>query len=92
MEYNKENNITPKTIKKTVRSLPSDDVLPSKSKKKAGRSGKTDAFGEGVALTASERSELIASLEKEMKQAALLLEFERAAELRDRIAKLKKEG
>ncbi|MBO5745309.1 MAG: excinuclease ABC subunit UvrB [Clostridia bacterium] len=92
MEYNKENNITPKTIKKTVRSLPSDDVLPSKSKKKAGRTGKTDAFGEGVALTASERSELIASLEKEMKQAALLLEFERAAELRDRIAKLKKEG
>ena len=92
MEYNKENNITPKTIKKTVRSLPSDDVLPSKSKKKAGRTGKTDAFGKGVALTAAERSELIASLEKEMKQAALLLEFERAAELRDRIAKLKKEG
>ena len=92
MEYNKENNITPKTIKKTVRSLPSDDVLPSKAKKKTGRTGKSDSFEKSISLTAAERSELIASLEREMKQAALLLEFEHAAELRDRIAKLKKEG
>ena len=39
-------------------------------------------------LTKAERMELIAKLEKQMREAAKLLEFEYAAELRDRIIKL----
>ena len=66
---------------------PADDILPSKSKKK----GKRGAEPEKKKLTSEERRELIASLTIEMRSAALLLEFERAAELRDQIAKLKKE-
>lgn len=87
--YNDENGITPTTIKKAVNILPSEDVLPSKSKKK-GRGANAKGSVEKP-LSADERRELISSLEIEMKAAALLLEFERAAELRDMIAKLKKE-
>jgi len=39
-----------------------------------------------------ERRQLISQLEKEMKEAARKLEFERAAELRDMIIELKAEG
>ena len=86
-EYNEANGITPESIKKAVRMTPADDILPSKSKKK----GKRGAEPEKKKLTSEERRELIASLTIEMRSAALLLEFERAAELRDQIAKLKKE-
>ncbi|MEA5051426.1 MAG: excinuclease ABC subunit UvrB [Oscillospiraceae bacterium] len=76
-QYNTEHGITPKTIVKEIR-----DVLEISSKEKA----KVDGKG----LTKRERLELIERLRKEMKHAAQLLEFEYAAELRDRIAKLEK--
>ncbi len=41
-------------------------------------------------MSAEELKKLIAKMDKEMKQAALELQFERAAELRDKILELKK--
>ena len=46
---------------------------------------------EGVRMTARERQEAIDKLEKEMKKASKMLEFEYAAVLRDRIIKLRGE-
>ncbi len=88
-EYNLAHNITPESIKKAVRATPSNDILSLKNKKK-GKSRSGDSPSEQK-LSPQERRELISALTIEMKAAALLLEFEKAAELRDRIAKLKKE-
>ncbi|MEA4911032.1 MAG: excinuclease ABC subunit UvrB [Oscillospiraceae bacterium] len=74
-KYNEEHGITPRTIVKEVR-----DVLEISSKEKAKLDGKN--------LTKRERLELIERMRREMKHAAQLLEFEYAAQLRDRIAKL----
>lgn len=75
MEYNKEHNIVPKTIKKGVR-----DILEISAAHKD-ESGKR--------LSRAEREKLIIELTNEMKAAAKILEFEHAAMLRDKIAKLK---
>ena len=75
MEYNKKHNIVPKTIKKGVR-----DILEISAAHKD-ESGKR--------LSRAEREKLIIELTNEMKAAAKILEFEHAAILRDKIAKLK---
>ncbi len=75
MEYNKEHSIVPKTIKKGVR-----DILEISAAHKD-ESGKR--------LSGAEREKLIVELTNEMKAAAKILEFEHAAMLRDKIAKLK---
>ena len=75
MEYNKKHNIVPKTIKKGVR-----DILEISAVHKD-ESGKR--------LSRAEREKLIIELTNEMKAAAKILEFEHAAMLRDKIAKLK---
>lgn len=75
MEYNKKHNIVPKTIKKGVR-----DILEISAAHKD-ESGKR--------LSRAEREKLIIELTNEMKAAAKILEFEHAAMLRDKIAKLK---
>ncbi len=55
-----------------------------------GRSGgKAKAGGDAVPLTAEDTAALVLKLEKEMRQAARDLEFEQAAELRDRIRALR---
>ncbi|NLC79057.1 MAG: excinuclease ABC subunit B, partial [Ruminococcaceae bacterium] len=76
-KYNEDNGITPTSIVKEVR-----EVLEISSKEKARLDGRN--------LTKQERFDLIARLKKEMKHAASLLEFEYAAQLRDKIAKLEK--
>ncbi len=76
--YNEKHGITPRSIVKDVR-----DVLEISSKEEIRNK-------EGKKLSRKEREELIVRLKKEMKHAAQLLEFEYAAELRDRIAKLEK--
>jgi len=77
-DYNRAHGIVPRTIIKDVR-----DVLeisrPSDDGKRRRRRGK---------LSDAERDAEIAKLEKEMKEAAKLLEFEYAAVLRDRIIEL----
>ncbi len=78
--FNEANGIVPKTIVKSVREL----IEISKS----AEDGETK---EGVRMTARERQEAIDKLEKEMKKASKMLEFEYAAVLRDRIIKLRGE-
>ena len=75
MEYNKEHNIVPKTIKKGVR-----DILEISA---------THKDESDKRLSRAEREKLIIELTNEMKAAAKILEFEHAAMLRDKIAKLK---
>lgn len=75
MEYNKEHNIVPETIKKGVR-----DILEISA---------THKDESGKRLSRAEREKLIIELTNEMKAAAKILEFEHAAMLRDKIAKLK---
>ena len=79
--FNKAHGIVPKTVKKSVRDL----IEISKS------SGDRSRDRNEPQLTKQQRMELIAKLEKEMKQAAKMLEFEMAAALRDQIIKLRGE-
>ena len=80
--YNKEHGIVPKTIIKGVR-----DVLEiSRTAEGEKTRGKKK-----VKLSEQERAAEIVRLEKEMKEAAKMLEFEYAAVLRDRIIELKGE-
>lgn len=75
--YNTEHGITPQTIRKEIR-----DVLEiSVADKKTGKGGKK--------MSRKETEAAIAKLTAEMREAARLLEFEHAAYLRDKIAKLK---
>ena len=76
--YNQEHGIVPKTIVKSVRNLV--DLSGGKEEKEYNFDEKQ--------LTKAQRLELIAKLEKQMREAAKLLEFEYAAELRDQIIKL----
>ena len=76
--FNKAHGIVPRTIIKSVR-----DVMALAPEEKGG----FDASEKQ--LTRAQRMELIAKLEKQMKEAAKLLEFETAAALRDQIIKLR---
>lgn len=85
MAYNEEHNITPTTIKKGIR-----DVIRATQASEESISF-VDKVTEGKKLTKEEKTTLLASLEKEMKESAKALDFERAAELRDTILELKAE-
>lgn len=83
-EYNKKNNITPRSIKKRI-----DEVLTSIYER--------DYFDysrisedKDIYFSPQKRKEKIESLEKLMKEAARNLEFEKAARLRDELTRLKK--
>ena len=81
LEYNAEHGITPKSIQKGVRDLievtkvAEDEKVYSVDEK-------------GFKKDKDEIQILIEKLKKEMKEAAKDLQFERAAELRDKISKL----
>ncbi len=77
-EYNKQNGIVPKSIKKDVRSV----LEISKTENLPTEKGK---------LSKKDKERMIAEYTKQMKEAARLLEFEYAAMMRDKIAKLKGE-
>ena len=79
--YNKAHGIVPKTVIKSVREIM--EVAKSDEERQR-RSGKK--------LTKPEREAEIARLEKQMREASKMLEFEYAALLRDRIIELRKEG
>ena len=81
--YNKAHGIVPRTIIKSVRGL----LEPEEEQGRKGKGARTD----GVKMTAAERREEIARLEKKMREAAKMLEFEYAALLRDQIIKLRGE-
>ena len=82
MQYNKEHGITPKTIQKSVRDL------ISISKKVAAEELKMEKDPES--MSRKELEKLVRDLEKQMKKAAAELNFEAAAELRDKLIDLKK--
>ena len=81
MKYNEENGIVPTTIIKDIKEPPKikedyKEYISSKSNK----------------VSKKQKEIMIKDLEKEMKEAAKQLDFERAAELRDIIIELKSEG
>ncbi|CAM3904437.1 excinuclease ABC subunit UvrB [Mesobacillus zeae] len=83
--YNKEHGITPQTIQKDIR-----DVIRATI---AAEEQEAYSPSEGLRkLSKKDRDKVIANMEKEMKDAAKALNFERAAELRDLILELKSEG
>jgi len=81
-EYNKVHRITPETVKKSVRNIMASIyeadyfTIPAVS----------DIKEEYVSI--KEISAMIQKLKKEMKEAASRLEFERAAEIRDKVHRL----
>ena len=81
-EYNKKNGITPETIKSTIK-----DVLSSVYEADY-YTVPVVAEKEAEYIPPHELPELIKSLRKEMQDAAKKLDFEKAAELRDRIKEL----
>ena len=80
--FNKAHGIVPRTIIKSVR-----DLLDISAQDDS----KTDAErrGEIKSMTKQQKAEKIAQLEKQMKEAAKMLEFELAAALRDQIIELR---
>ena len=83
MAYNEEHGITPKTIQKAVRDL------IAVSKKVAVSEVQMEKDPES--MSEKELEKLIKELEKQMKKAAADLNFEAAAELRDKMLELKKQ-
>ena len=77
-EYNKANGIVPKTIIKSVRDL---IEISSPTPERKGRSG--------LKMTKAEKEKEISRLEKQMKEAARMMEYEYAALLRDQIIELR---
>ena len=77
-EYNQANGIVPKTIIKSVRDL---IEISSPTPERKGRTG--------VKMTKVEKEKEIARLEKQMKEAARMMEYEYAAVLRDQIIELR---
>ena len=80
-DYNKANGIEPKTIIKSVRDL---IEISSPTADRKGRAG--------IKLTKAEKEKEIARLEKQMKEAARMMEYEYAALLRDQIIELRGSG
>ena len=80
-EYNRENGITPQSVKKAVRSVIEATHVAEDDLSYEGKSP--------LELTKKELKDYVAKLEKEMKQAAADLQFERAAQLRDMVFEYK---
>lgn len=75
--YNKEHNITPKTIIKAIKEVVTNEVKDEKKKTK---------------MSKKEKIDMIARVEEEMKKAAKNLDFEKAMELRDILFEMKSEN
>ena len=80
-EYNKAHGITPKTIQKSVREL----ISVSKKVAKEEMNFKKDP----ESMNKSELTKLVAEIQKKMESAAADLNFEAAAEYRDKMVELK---
>ena len=85
MAYNEKHGITPTTINKAIHDVISATVENDDTNEKQ----QTEVPKK---LTKKEREKTIANIEKEMKQAAKDLDFEKATELRDMLFELKAEG
>ncbi|KAB2492373.1 excinuclease ABC subunit UvrB [Priestia endophytica] len=83
--YNEEHGITPQTIQKKVRDSIRATMVAEDEEQYENRPDLKK-------MTKRERAEVIENMEREMKEAAKALDFERAAQLRDTILELKAEG
>ncbi len=81
MKYNREHGITPQTIKKAVRDLISISREIAKEE--------TRFEKDPESMSRKELEKLIAEVQKKMQKAAADLNFEAAAELRDKMVELK---
>ena len=80
-EYNRAHGIVPQTIRKDVREILEISKSAEDAQKRSGKRRLSDA----------EREQTIQRLEKQMREAAKLLEFELAAQLRDQIIALREQ-
>ncbi|MCR5650044.1 MAG: excinuclease ABC subunit UvrB [Lachnospiraceae bacterium] len=81
-EYNKKNGITPRTIKKAVRDLISISKSVAKSEYQLEKDPES--------MSTKELKKLSDDIEKQMRRAAADLDFETAAELRDKMIEIRK--
>lgn len=81
-KYNEEHNITPQTIKKAVRDLISISKVIAREE--------AEFEKDPESMSGEELEKLIGKIEKKMQKAAADLDFEAAAELRDRMFELKR--
>ena len=87
--YNTEHGITPRSTRKSLES-PLDALYVDTSSSSRGKGkGRASRQDDAVPLTAEDTAAMVQRLEKEMREAARELEFERAAALRDRIRALR---
>ncbi|MCM1113332.1 MAG: UvrB/UvrC motif-containing protein, partial [Muribaculum sp.] len=82
MRYNEEHGITPQTIRKAVRDLISISKVIAKEEMRFEKDPES--------MSREELEKLIADVQKKMQRAAAELNFEAAAELRDKMLELKK--
>ena len=75
-EYNKEHNITPKTIIKEIREVVTNEK---------------ETETKEIKMTKQDKQKLMIKIENEMKEAAKVMDFERAMELRDILFEMKSE-
>ncbi len=93
LSYNQEHGITPQSISKTIDQIMQSTAIAEgyasidKDEPKEEKPDKEDFY---QYLELDNRDKLLDLLKKEMKRAASRLDFERAAELRDRISELEK--
>ena len=80
MAYNKKHNITPKSVKRNLEDSLKNEVDDAEIYRKSKKLEK---------MPASERAKIVKELRKQMLEAAKMLEFEKAAALRDEIKKLR---
>lgn len=81
-KYNEEHNITPTTIKKAVRDLISISKVIAKEEMRFEKDPES--------MSRAELEKLAAQIEKQMRKAAADLNFEAAAELRDKLIEIRK--
>lgn len=84
-EYNEKHGITPTTIQKGIR----DSIRATHAAEEQEEYKPSAKFGK---MSKKEKERMIMNMEKEMKDAAKALDFEKAAELRDLLFELKAEG
>jgi excinuclease ABC subunit B len=84
--FNRANGWTPRSVTKKVRELISAAEAPNEKQKGKGKTLEKDP----ESMSRDELLTLLKKLEKDMKQAAMALEFERAAALRDELYAMKK--
>lgn len=85
MAYNEEHGITPKTIKKAI-----NDVMGFMNDGDGNQVGSAEEVNRQLAeLSRSEVMRVISSMEDDMAAAAQAMDFERAAQLRDEVVRLK---